>query len=60
MPESKQKSKPKAKTEERSSSEAKDIKDEELAASTDELIDEIDAVLEDAELAVNYRQQCGE
>ena len=37
-----------------------DVKNEELAASTDELIDEIDKVLEDAELATTFVQRGGE
>ena len=60
MPESKQDQKPKAKTEEKDSTEAKDIKNEELVASTDDLMDEIEAVLEDSELATSYVQRGGE
>jgi len=37
-----------------------DLKNEALSKATDDLIDEIDAVLEDAELAVNYRQRGGQ
>jgi ubiquitin-like protein Pup len=50
------------KQEESTSTEAKDIKDEELAASTDELIDAIDEVLEEnaEEFVKAYVQRGGE